>query len=121
MLKNTLIFDLNGDKLESFYILPRTKLLPNDVFQPVRLKIVHFHKKDDFYNKWKLLKNCLNPLNRKNIWLNEPLLSVEAFLKQYADELNLITATKNCNASILCYVGDREVFLPVKTIKDIHG
>ena len=72
---------------------------------------------DDFYNKRKFLRICVNPLNVKHIWLNERLFSVEALLKQYADDLNLITATKNCNISFLCKVGDREISDPVKTIK----
>ena len=92
--KNYFNIDLNGDNLKAFPILSRSKLLPNDVFQPVVLKLVHFHEKYDFNSKRKFFKNCVNPLNGENIWLNERLPSVEALLKQYADELNLITAAK---------------------------
>ena len=101
--KNYFDIDLNGDKLITFYILPKGKLLPNDMFQTVILKFVHFHEKADFRTNGSCRKYCVNPLNGKNIWLKERLPSVEALLKQYTDEMNLITATKNCNVSVLCH------------------
>ena len=44
----------------------------------------------------------MNRLNGKFIYINERLPSVEAILKQNAEQLDMITSTKNCSTSVLC-------------------
>ena len=50
--------------------------------------------KKNFYPK--------NPINNKQIYLNERLPAIENMIKNYAEEKNYITSTNKCVVQVLC-------------------
>ena len=90
---------------------------------------LYFDDENNVYSKrWHLKKN---PINRKNIYFNEPLPEIEASIAIEAKNCDMIVSTHNCVLSVLfenginkpkfIRVNELEVLVKAKAIKRKHS
>ena len=120
--------DLKEENLKAFHVLPTRRNLPDNLMPPVILKFIYFREKETAYRQRKLLKPDpkenyypKNPINNKQIYLNERLPAIENMIKKYAEEKNYITSTNKCVVSVLCLDpndpnGVNKIMIPVKML-----
>ena len=120
--KTFLNIELDGASFKACHLLPGKKQLPYGLMPAVIVKFVYFAEKNQVYSQRKLLKEKKNPLNGKNIYINERLPPIESMLKSWADHRNYVTTTRNCTVSVLCDDGKgAKKFVSVSCEKDIES
>ena len=86
---------------------------------PVICKFLYFDDKNNVYSKRWHLKKKNNPINRKNIYINESLPEIEASIANEAKKRNMIVSTHNCVVSVLVENGiNKPKFMRVNELKD---
>ena len=69
--------------------------------------------------------NSKNPLNGKNIYVNERLPSSEMYLKRAIDKLGYVTVTKNCAINAVCLDNDGntkyDAINNLEDLKNLHN
>ena len=115
---------MSEDRLKAYHILPRASM-PANLKEPVIVKLVYFYDKDAIYanSKKKSFKNnSKNPLNGKNIHVNERLPGFEKDLKRAIDKFGYVTVTKNCaiNAVFLNNDGNTK-YVAINNLEDIKN
>ena len=97
--QNFVKFHIPFENIKACHILPNTgnaMQLPS-----VICKFLYFDDKNNVYSKRWHLKKKNNPINRKNIDINEPLPEIEASIANEAKTRDMIVSTHNCVMSVL--------------------
>ncbi len=67
---------------------------------PVIMRSFYFHGKNEKYYRWKPLWSKLNPFNHRPLFVTERLPVHDLDVKQYAEQLGLVTTTRNSQVRI---------------------
>ena len=83
-------------------------------------KFLYFDDKNNVYSKRWHLKKKNNPINRKNIYINELLPEIEASIANEAKKRDMIVSTHNCVVSVLVENGiNKPKFMRVNQLEDL--
>ena len=83
-------------------------------------KFLYFDDKNNVYSKRWHLKKKNNPINRKIIYINEPLPEIEAVIAEEAKKRDMIVSTQNCVVSVLVENGIfKPKFMRVNELEDL--
>ena len=83
-------------------------------------KFLYFDDKNNVYSKRWHLKKKNNPINRKNIYINEPLPEIEASIANEAKKRDMIVSTHNYVVSVLVENGiNKPKFTRVNELEDL--
>ena len=83
-------------------------------------KFLYFDDKNNVYSKRWHFKKKNNPINRKNIYINEPLPEIEARTAHEAKKRDMIVSIHNCVVSVLaenCI--NKQKFMRVNELEDL--
>ena len=83
-------------------------------------KFLYFDDENNVYSKRWHLKKKNNPINRKIIYINEPLPEIEAGIAEEAKKRDMIVSTQNCVVSVLVENGIfKPKFMRVNEMEDL--
>ena len=107
-----------SEKIKACHVLPNTgnaMQLPS-----VICKLLYFDDKNNVYSKRWHLKKKNNPINRKNIYINEPLPEIENGIANETKKGKMIVSTHNCVVSVLVENGiNKPNFMRVNELEDL--
>ena len=116
---------MSEDRPKACHILPRASM-PANLKEPVNFKFVYFYDKDAasfIYaasKKNSFKKSSKNPLNGRNIYVNERLPSCEMDLICAADKFGYVTVTKNCTINAVFFDNDgNKKYVAINILEDL--
>ena len=74
---------------------------------PIIAKFLYFGQKNQIWGRKKFLAGFVNPLNGKNVHMEERLTKADKILLDYAFEKGLRTQTNNSQPQVLIKVGEK--------------
>ena len=109
-------------RLKAYHLFSGPAPLQGNIMPSIIVKFVHFDDKSETNKNRRMLKPMKNEINCKDIWMQEKIPPLDAFVRKLAENKNLIAFSNNCRIPVMCKNNSgNNVYVKVNKASDVDN